>query len=340
MSKPFLIHWNYLKMKSKISELTLNTKAVQRHGVGLVRPECVLADPDGGLWISDARGGISHLDPDGQQRFIAQSMVGKAIENSMPNGLAMDVQGNLVVANMGLQRFEKMTRDGEVEVLFDRVDGEPIGLANFVLMDRNGLIWFTVSSRKPDFMSGFRHDVADGYIGVYDGETVRIVADNLAFPNEIRFDASEQFLYVAETTGKRIRRCKRLAENQLGAPENFGPENLGRGFPDGIAFDVEGNLWLAMVVAEKIVVILPDQSVATVLDAGHQMAIDEVENAFVDGSLERSQMAAAKGDVAPLTSSLAFGGADLKTLFVGNLAGDSIASISVPVPGLPMSHWR
>jgi len=84
MSKPFLIHWNDLKMKSKISELTLNTKAVQRHGVGLVRPECVLADPDGGLWISDARGGISHLDPDGQQRFTLNPWWAKQLKTACP----------------------------------------------------------------------------------------------------------------------------------------------------------------------------------------------------------------------------------------------------------------
>ena len=52
------------------------------------------------------------------------------------------------------------------------------------------------------------------------------------------------------------------------------------------------------------------------------------------------QMAAAKGQVAPLTSSVAFGGADRRDVYLGSLAGTRIAQFRSPVAGLPMSHWR
>ena len=39
-------------------------------------------------------------------------------------------------------------------------------------------------------------------------------------------------------------------------------------------------------------------------------------------------------------SSLAFGGADLRTAYVGCLLGDSIAVFDSPVAGHPPAHWR
>jgi sugar lactone lactonase YvrE len=224
-------------------------------------------------------------------------------------------------------------------VLCDTINGAPLGIVNFVLVGPDNSLWFTVSSRKNEFMEGFRHDIADGYIGVFDGSEAKIVADNLSFPNEIRFDAKGDYIYVAETTGKRIQRMKVLGGNTLGEPKIFGPESLGDGFPDGIAFDAEGNLWVAMVVAEKIIVITPDQEVHIILDAGIPTAIADVEAHFSAGTLQREQMAAAKGSVAPLTSSIAFGGHDLKTVYLGCLAGNRIASFRSPIAGQPMAHW-
>jgi len=51
-------------------------------------------------------------------------------------------------------------------------------------------------------------------------------------------------------------------------------------------------------------------------------------------------MGAAKGRIAPLTTSIAFGGADRRDVYLGSLAGTSIAQFRSPVPGLPMVHWR
>ena len=39
----------------------------------------------------------------------------------------------------------------------------------------------------------------DGYIVLLDGKGARIVGDGIYFTNEIRLDAKEEFLYVAET---------------------------------------------------------------------------------------------------------------------------------------------
>ena len=322
-----------------MDNFTIDQSTIQYFGKGLVRPECVIAEKNGDLWTSDGRGGICHILSDGTQKFIPQKMDGEKVQNSLPNGLAMLKDGSFAVANMGTRRLEHMSRSGDSSVLCDNFEGRPLGLVNFVLVGPNDNLWFTVSTRKNEFMDGFRKDTSDGYIGVFDGNSVRIIASNLSFPNEIRFDSRNEYLYVAETTGKRVRRFKILDEFKLGEPEQFGPLSLGDGFPDGIAFDEKDNLWIAMVVAEKVTVLTADQQVQKIMDDGNFSEIRKVEENFAAGNLLRDQMVAAKGLIAPLISSIAFGGEDLKTVYLGCLAGGQIASFSSPVAGQPMEHW-
>lgn len=64
----------------------------------LVRPESILARPDGTLLVSDGRGGVTRIDPDGSQQFIG-GLGGE------PNGLAMPDDGSILVANIGTRRY-------------------------------------------------------------------------------------------------------------------------------------------------------------------------------------------------------------------------------------------
>jgi hypothetical protein len=46
------------------------------------------------------------------------------------------------------------------------------------------------------------------------------------------------------------------------------------------------------------------------------------------------------GTVLEGLSSLAFGGPDLRTAYLGCLQGDHIHRFAAPVAGVPPSHWR
>jgi hypothetical protein len=50
-------------------------------------------------------------------------------------------------------------------------------------------------------------------------------------------------------------------------------------------------------------------------------------------------MLASKGTIAPWMASLTFGGADLRTVYLGSLMGTTIPYFRSPVPGLPLVHW-
>jgi sugar lactone lactonase YvrE len=151
-----------------------------------------------------------------------------------------------------------MARDGASRVLADSIEGEPIGKVNFVLRDSKDRVWITVSTRVKNWMRALRTDLRDGYIARYEGGIFRIVADGFQFTNEIRFDAKEEWLYVAETTGGRITRLRIDEKGGVRERETFGPTSLGKGaWPDGIAFDSHGNLWGTLVYSDKLFVLTP-----------------------------------------------------------------------------------
>ena len=85
------------------------------------------------------------------------------------------------------------------------------------------------------------------------GQPPRIVADGIYFANGVALDANEEFVYVAETMQRRVLRYRINADNSVGPAEVYGPASLGNlGYPDGIAFDEAGNLWVAFPVANAL----------------------------------------------------------------------------------------
>ncbi len=313
-------------MTNPVLDFTLTPSTVTRIGRDLVRPECVLADAVGRLWVSDGRGGVTCIEADGRQALLACS--------GLPNGLAFAHDGSLLVANFAGRCLERLNRDGRSDVLLHRLDGRPLGQVNFVLNDRHDRIWLTVSTERDAFFDAFRPDVADGSIILIDAAGPRRVATGLAFPNELRLDPTGRWLYVAETTGRRIRRLAVGANGDLGPAETFGPLVLGPGFPDGICFDSLGNLWVAMVGADRLIVLTPDGRRHDVMADGQLEAIARMEERFIAGTLTPADLAAAAGRIAPLTTSIAFGGPGRRTAYLGSLRGTSLAAFEAPVAGL------
>ncbi len=326
-------------------------------GHDLQRPECILAERDGTLWSADARGGVMRIAADGSQRFIGQrasdrfgslaadsgaSMEHKYTQGTLPNGLAFAANGDILIANFGTDLLEVMRRDGATRTLHDSIDGQPIGKVNFVLRDSKGRLWITVSTRVNPWTKASATRVCDGYIAVLDDRGLRVVADGFHFTNEVRLDADEEWLYIVESTGPHISRM-RLVESdqgvQLTEREVFGPSHLG-GPPDGFAFDAFGNLWIALVMVDRLIALTPQGDPLLLLDDGDAAASATLMRKMDDGSAAPEDMLAARGTLAPWMASVTFGGADLKTVYLGSLMGSTIPSFRSPVAGLPMVHWQ
>jgi sugar lactone lactonase YvrE len=279
-------------------------------GAALSRPECVLAEADGTLWVSDNRCGVTRIDRDG-----GQCRIGRMGGN--PNGLAMDDAGNLLVANVIDGALYRLQRDGAAETIIDSFAGRPLGAVNFVYRDGFGdRLWLSVSTLAKPVDGAVRPTVADGYVLRLDGGKARMAASGFLHTNELRIDRARRFLYVAETRRGRIRRLPLAADGTLGPAETFGPEPI---FPgarvDGLAFDAAGNLWITEVSRNGIHVIAPDGACHCI---------------FEDPA----------GATLPFPSSLAFGGSDLRTVYVGSVRMTRLAMFRSPVAGEPLAHWR
>ncbi|CAM2141249.1 Gluconolactonase [Pararobbsia alpina] len=329
-----------------LKHFVVDASAIKTIGKDLKRPECILAERDGSIWTADARGGLVHLLPNGEQTLVlpkdaAQPGASDGLTSgSLPNGLAFDKQGNVIIANIGTDKVEMLTRKGDLSVLLDRIDGKPMGKVNFVLRDRKDRLWVTVSTCVNPWPNAIRNNLADGYIVLIDERGARVVADGLAFTNEVRLDAREEFLYVAETTGKRVSRFRVLDDGTLGPRETYGPSDLGVGLIDGIAFDAYGNLWCAMIFSDRIVAIEPNGDVLTLMDDGDKDATARFEAAFATGEVVPGDvMGATGGNIATWITSVTFGGPDLKTVYLGSLKKSYVPYFESPVAGLPMVHW-
>jgi gluconolactonase len=318
-------------------------------GRDLQRPECILAEPDGTLWSADARGGVMRIDPGGSQTLIAQSLDTRfaqsdsperyMLKGTLPNGLAFDAEGNILIANFGTDHIELMTRAGHSRTLYTQIDGEPLGKTNFILRDRKNRIWFTVTTRSVPWTRSINEKLADGYVGMIDAAGIRIMADGFVGTNEIRFDADEQWLYVVESNARRISRLRVHTDGTLSQREIFGPQDLG-GIPDGFAFDAYGNLCTTLVHYDRLIALTPQGEVLTLLDDGDSAKVAIFEQHFFNGTMTPAVMGATAGSIAPLMASVTFGGPDLKTVYLGSLRGTTIPYFRSPVAGLPMVHWR
>jgi gluconolactonase len=326
----------------------LDPASIRHVGHDLSRPECILAERDGSLWTADARGGVMYILPDGRQKLITPAQSGNAksadapnlLEGTLPNGLAFARNGDLLIANFGTDTLDVMTRDGKSRVLYDSIDGKTMGKVNFVLRDSKDRIWVTVSTHVSPWPQAIRNDLTDGYVALIDDKGIRIVADGFHFTNEIRLDAQEEWLYVAETCARRVTRLRVLPDGSLRDREIYGPSSLGPGLIDGITFDAYGNLWAAMIFADRLVSITPDGELLTLFEDGDRGATARFDVEFDRGGVVSAEtMAQGGGKIIPWLTSITFGGADLRTVYLGTLQATTLPSFSSPVAGLPMIHW-
>ena len=308
-------------------------------GTGLVRPECVLATAAGDLFAADWRGGVSRLRPDGSQALYAGALPGG--RPLRPNGIALRADGTFLLADLGETQggvFE-LGRNGTVRPFLEAVDGVELPPSNFVAEDRLGRVWVTVSTRLHPRTRAHRPDIADGFIVLQDVRGARVVAENLGYTNEAVVSPDGAWLYVNETFGRRLTRFRIAPDGSLRDRETV--TEFGKGtFPDGLAFDAEGGVWVTSIVSNRVIRIARDGSQQLILEDANETHVDWCEQAFLSGEMGRAHMDACGGRYLKNISSLAFGGSDLRTAFLGSLKGEAIFMFRSPVAGYPPVHWH
>lgn len=317
-----------------IEEFHIDLAQLTYTGHDLARPESILAQPNGTLWASDGRGGITRINPDGSQTFL-DGLGGE------PNGLAMLADGSLLIANIGGGAVQRLYPDGRVENFLTEVDGVPITTPNFVFRDSKDRIWIAVSTREATWWAAASYPRPDGYIVLVDDKGPRVVAEGIYFTNEIRFDAKEEYLYVAETMGMHIARFRVQPDGSLGTKEIFGPSTLGTASAvDGFTFDADGNIWVTTVLRNGVGIITPKGDYHVVLEDANHEFLTTFEEKLRARTAQPIDMLQAAGKTLQMVTSVTFGGPDLRTVYLGSLGMQSLPTFRSPVAGLPMRHWK
>ncbi|MCV7398123.1 SMP-30/gluconolactonase/LRE family protein [Mycobacterium paraseoulense] len=312
---------------------TLAVTGLHPVGRGVERPEHVMVAGDGRVFASDKASAVAELIDEHTVRHIGEA-------GGEPNGIALDRNGHFLIANFGssvLQDLDPQT--GEIATLLSgQLDGRPLRWLNFVLVDSTGALWCSVSTIAEDLMDTIARGTADGFIFrvAPDRQSAQVVAEKVNFPNCMALDRNEDYLYVVRTVQADVVRFPIEGET-LGPPERFGPPLGGRhpdeygpdagrfladpqvgrrwGMADGCAFDAEGNLWVTLVLANRIVAISPDGTATVVLDDP-------------EGALLKSP------------TSIAWGGHDMRDIYIGSITTPYVLKGRSSAPGLPLIHQR
>ena len=306
-------------------------------GTELARPECVLCTSDGVLHVADWRGGVTLIAPDGRQRTV----LAKGEFNPKPNGIAILPDGGWLLAHLGDSSggVFRLAPNGTLSPEITEIDGVRLPPTNYVHIDGQRRIWVTVSTRRQPRSLGYRPDCNDGFVVLVDKNGARIAAERLGYANECLIHPVTEHLYVNETFARRLTRFDVDRDGNLSnrtTVTEFGPGT----FPDGLTFDAEGRVWITSIVSNRLIRVDVHGHQETLLEDVEPADLESVEIAFQAGEMGRLHLDRSFGRRLRNISSAAFGGTDLRTVYLGCLLGNDIAAFQSPVAGLKPFHWN
>jgi gluconolactonase len=151
-----------------------------------------------------------------------------------PNGLIFDVEGRLVICEMGKRRLVREEKDGEVTVLADNYDGKPINMPNDLWIDAEGGVYFSDFSGPQAGGQGLQvyYVSADG--------VVNRVTDSLKAPNGLIGTPDGKRLYITDPGAGKTWYYEILGPGELGPQQLFIDQ-----FTDGMTLDEHDNVYFS-----------------------------------------------------------------------------------------------
>lgn len=216
---------------------------------GLDFPEGPAMDNNGNLYVSNCYGSwIGRFDGINVDTFLVKSDQYPSIDKT--NGLVI-MDDYIYACDYGLGAILKISMLGDIEILSDGYDGEKFNRPNDIINDSKGNILFTDPK-------SYGSDLLDGRIFSINTGTneVKLIAESLAFPNGINISPIDSKVYVCESAKERIVRFDMSEHGILVNKELF--IEIPGGDPDGIEFDLEGNLYVAHFGGKAVYIISPE----------------------------------------------------------------------------------
>jgi gluconolactonase len=245
-----------LRLDPALDAIVSRDAKIERLSTGFGFTEGPVWAPDGYLLFSDPNNNLIYRWTEDGQVTVHRTKSGYAGvdigEYKQPgsNGLAIDRDGRLTVAEHGNRRVSRIEANGVVTVLADRYEGRRLNSPNDLVYKADGSLYFTDPPfGLPKVYDDPRKELP--YSGVFrwsDGR-LQLLATDLAGPNGLAFSPDEKFLYVTnwDTAHKVVTRYEVAADGTLRNGRVFfdltsapGEEAL-----DGIKVDRSGNLFVS-----------------------------------------------------------------------------------------------
>jgi gluconolactonase len=215
----------------------------------LDHPEGLAVHRDGSVWCGGERGQIYRIEADGS------SIEQIASSDGFSHGMAFDREDNLYVCDLKHAAVMKLdTKSGTLERFADGADGRGINICNYPAFDATGSLYVSDSHAFKEPGPGIFCFSPDGSGELWYDEPINF-ANGLALYGD--------HLYVAETFGHTIFRVSIEEDGSAGAREEVA--HLPGVLPDGLAFDTEGNLYVACYEPSQVLRIAPDGVVARLI---------------------------------------------------------------------------
>ena len=265
---------------------------------GLDHPECCAFDREGNLWAGGEAGQIYRIDPTGKLETIASL-------GGFCGGLAFspdDRELFACVAGVGIVRVSK---SGEHRVFAKHAGDHQIVAANYLLFDRRGRIYVTDSGhwmKRNGFVLRFEPDGR--------GE---VLTGPLGYANGLALSADEGQLFMVESDSDSVFRFQIGSDDRLTKHEVYAAQ-VGR-LPDGLALDVQGNLYVCCYASDEIWRVSHDR--------------------------EKTLLAHDRwGILLGRPTNLAFGGKDFDEIYVANLGRYTITRAKLGIRGQPLANLQ
>jgi sugar lactone lactonase YvrE/cephalosporin-C deacetylase-like acetyl esterase len=276
-------------------------------------------DPRLGVLTSGSKGGIYQLAPDGQKRIFRDK-----IET---NGLLFDRQGRLLCCDPGQRRMIRIDRDGKLTVLTDNFGGKRYNQPNDLTLDSQNRLYFSDPRYGSREDMQIRDEKGNTIEGVYridaDGSVSRVIGREVERANGVLVSPDDKYLFVADNNNDAVGGARKLYRFDLKADGTVDPKSkkllhdwgAGRG-PDGVKQDAKGRLYVAAGLNKPN----PPAEPAT-----------DVKGGIYVLDPESGKVLAFLGVPTDEVTNCAFGGDDLKTLYI--TGGGTLYSIRTTTPG-------
>jgi gluconolactonase len=299
---------------------SITTAKIDIFGTGVIRAEGVVIDRDGNAWGGGRNGTVYKVSPDGAVHEVAQLP-----DRAIPNGVTLDRAGNFVYCDLRHKAVMRCAPDGTVSMIADRAGDLPLSIPNFASYDAEGNLYVSNSSSQPagKVFEEFTNPAPNGaVVRIHPDGRGEVVATGIYFANGTAIDPNEDAVYVLESSRNDCVRIAIKKDGTVGKPEIYAS-----GFPaipDGMAFDVERNLYITLPGVPQDGKLAPRNKIIRVDPNGKwELIIDDPD-----------------GTKLAFPTNCAFGGPGLQDLFIANLEGDHFNRVRMSISGHPLYHQR